>query len=190
MKCSVSVPVGIVFLMFAAINAKCLYIFYNPTCPHCEQELGFLYNISPQYNLTIHKFDVLNSNVTPLFLNLSAYYNSSGDVPLTFIGNEAFVGFAYGNASESVNPRLDMGFSSSILRALSSAGNSCPVLMPLSALSCNINSTSCASVVTPSEAKSLANSYNQHALLEALALAIAVAAAIAIALQIKKVRKK
>ena len=175
--------------MIAAINARCLYIFYNPTCPHCQDEMNFLYNISQKYNLTIHQFNVLNPNVTPLFLNLSAYYNSSGDVPLTFVGNEAFVGFTYGNISESVNPRLDMGFSGAILRAIDAAGNSCPNPIPISAFSCNASSTRCATVVSPGKAQSLLkdNEYANYA--QYVALVLAVIAAIALARRMKRVHK-
>ncbi|MEM3211696.1 MAG: hypothetical protein QXR85_00030 [Candidatus Micrarchaeaceae archaeon] len=177
---------SIALLFIASANARCVDIFYNPTCPHCEQELSFLYNISQKYNLTINQYDVLNQKVMPLFLNLSAYYNSSGDVPLTLVNNSAFVGFAYGNATQQVNQRLSMGFSNSILNAIVSSGNSCPTFFALSTIACKANSTSCATVITPSQARLKLQDSNEIEIFEIALLVIAIFAAVLVVLSIKR----
>ncbi len=144
---------GALLAMLFAISplayAKCIDIFYLPTCPHCEQALDFFYNISQEYNLTINEYNVENPNVSKVFSSLSDYYNSSGGVPLIFIGNEAFLGFAYGNTSQQLNNRISIGYSAQLLKALQNAGNACPILPN------NISCRNCYTTVLPNEAKKL-----------------------------------
>jgi len=179
---------GLAFLMFGLANARCVYIFYNPTCPHCDEELSFLYNISGRYNLTINEYDVLNSNVTPLFTNLSQYYSSGGDVPLTFIGNSAFVGFTYGNSSVNVNSRLKLGYSGALLAAIQNSSNACPSL-PIP-YSCPINSTSCATKVTPQQAQRLAADSGVWAIASVVIVVILALAFVFLALRLRSRRKQ
>jgi len=180
-----SIAFGIAFVLLNIVGARCIDVFYNPTCPHCQEELNFLYGISRTYNLTINKFDVLNSNVFPLFENLSTKYNSSGDVPLSFVGNSVFVGFAYGNLTEYVNPNLQMGFSSAIISAIQNSGPSCPNIAPLNSITCN--GTIC-SAVTPQQAIENASVNNLANLASGIGLVAAVAAAVLLLRSITKRR--
>ncbi|MGC9099039.1 MAG: glutaredoxin family protein [Candidatus Micrarchaeia archaeon] len=173
---------GALLAMLFAISplayAKCIDIFYLPTCPHCEQALDFFYNISQEYNLTINEYNVENPNVSKVFSSLSDYYNSSGGVPLIFIGNEAFLGFAYGNTSQQLNNRISIGYSAQLLKALQNAGNVCPVLPN------NISCRNCYTTVLPNEAKKLNESDFFTNMFEIIVVVVLVIVAIFLAIKI------
>ncbi|MGC8662501.1 MAG: glutaredoxin family protein [Candidatus Micrarchaeia archaeon] len=162
------------------VYATCIDIFYLPSCPHCEQALSFFYNISQNYNLTINEYNVENPNVTALFRYLSNYYNSSAGVPLIFIGNETFLGFAYGNISQQVNSKLSIGYSSQLTSALKNSGNSCPVLPN------NLSCKNCYTQVLPNEAKKLKNSNFLTNIYEAILVAVLIIIAIFLVLKIRR----
>jgi len=178
-------PVFLVFfILFSQLaNARCIDIFYLPTCPHCEDALSFFYNISSSYNLTLHEYNVENPDVTPLFYNLSNYYNSGGGVPLIIIGNKAFLGFAYGNATfQQANSKLSIGYSAQLLSALENlTNNSCPVLP--------FNSSAKYTVITPTEAKSLQGKSKIINALIYILLFIMILVAIYIAIAIKRAKR-
>ena len=176
-------PVFFILLSQLA-SARCIDIFYLPTCPHCEAALSFLYNISSSYNLTLHEYSVENPDVIPLFYNLSNYYNSGGGVPLIIIGNKAFLGFAYVNATygQQANSKLYIGYSAQLLSALDNlTNNSCPALP--------FNLSAKYTVVTPAEAKSLQEKGKIINALTYILLFILILAAIYIAFAIKKTKK-
>ncbi len=182
---STGIAFGIAFMLVNLAGARCIDVFYNPTCPHCQEELNFLYGISKTYNLTINEFDVLNQNVLPLFENLSREYNSSGDVPLAFVGNYAFVGFAYGNSTEYVNPRLQLGFSSAIISAIQKSGSECPNILSLNSFVCS--SATC-SVVTPQQAEAKASANYLLDIAYGVGFVIAIVAAVVLARSIVRRR--
>ncbi|GAB6184452.1 hypothetical protein JCM13991_21930 [Thermodesulfovibrio hydrogeniphilus] len=73
-----------------------LYLFWREGCPYCEKEKLFLSQIKKKYpTLEIKDYDVI-SNIASreLLMTMSRAYgiNPSG-VPVTFIGNQGFVGF-------------------------------------------------------------------------------------------------
>jgi glutaredoxin len=168
----------ILFAISPLIHAKCIDIFYLPTCPHCEQALNFLYNISEEYNLTINEYNIENPNVSRIFSSLSNYYNSSLGVPLIFIGNETFLGFAYGNTSQQINNRISIGYSAQLLKALQNAGNVCPILPN------NISCRNCYTTVLPNEAKKLSESNFLTNIFEVIAVAVLVIVAAFLAIKI------
>jgi len=169
---------AILFGISSLAYAKCIDIFYLPTCPHCEQALGFFYNISQEYNLTINEYNIENPNVSKIFTSLSNYYNSSGGVPLIFIGNNTFLGFAYGNASQQLNSKISIGYSVQLLKALQNTGNMCPSLPN------NISCTNCYTTVLPEEAKKFSKSDFLINIFEVIIVAVLVIAAILLAIKI------
>ncbi len=142
-------------LLVSFANARCIDIFYDPSCPHCQQALSFLYNISDRYNLTINEFNVENPRVLPLFDNLSKRYNTGFSVPLILVNNTVFVGFAYGNATTKTNATFQLGYSNAILSAIEKSGPECPSTLAIDSIACSANEQGCATIVTPEKAKSL-----------------------------------
>jgi len=175
----------ILFILFSQLAyAKCIDIFYSPTCPHCEDALGFFYNVSSTYNITLHEYNVENPDVTPLFYNLSNYYTSGGGVPLIIIGSKTFLGFAYGHATygEPTNSKLSIGYSAQLLSALENlSSNSCPVLP--------FNSSAKYTIITPTEAKSLQAKSNITSILIYLLLFILLIFALYIIVAIKRAKR-
>lgn len=83
-----------------AQDKVCLYIFYGKTCPHCAEEKSFLGELKTKYpQLEVHEFEVyFNSENRQIFERLTeTYHTSSSGVPMTFIGERAFIGFAQGD---------------------------------------------------------------------------------------------
>ncbi|MCM8785616.1 MAG: thioredoxin family protein [Candidatus Omnitrophica bacterium] len=77
----------------------CLYFFYGETCPHCAEEKPFLEELKTKYpNLEIFKFEVYSNNENvKLWRDICKKYNVEAiGVPMTFIGNKVFIGFAKG----------------------------------------------------------------------------------------------
>ncbi len=90
-------------LIMPVVRAKdevCVYLFYGKTCPHCTEEKSFLEELKTKYpQLEVHEFEIyFNSEDRQLFERLvETYHTSSSGVPMTFIGEKAFIGFAKGN---------------------------------------------------------------------------------------------
>ncbi len=73
-----------------------LYLFWREGCPYCEKEKQFLSTMKKKYSsLEIRDYDII-SNIASreLLMTMSKSYgiNPSG-VPVTFVGNQGFVGF-------------------------------------------------------------------------------------------------
>lgn len=82
--------------IFAQENNVNLYIFYSMTCPHCERELDFLEKIGDEYpNLNVVKFNVSdNKDNILLFQQIGNELKlESAAIPMTFIGNDYFLGY-------------------------------------------------------------------------------------------------
>lgn len=75
-----------------------LHFFHSLTCAYCRKESAFLETLVPKYpELTILKYEVSNPEHIPLMRQLAAEYGAErhlGSVPLTFVGDEYFAGYA------------------------------------------------------------------------------------------------
>ncbi len=82
--------------VLAQNNQVNLYFFWSKTCPHCADEADFLQKIQPAYpHLKIHDFEVgsTQENIS-LLRNLGETLKVDvNGVPMTFIGDEYFVGY-------------------------------------------------------------------------------------------------
>jgi thiol-disulfide isomerase/thioredoxin len=94
----------------AAVPEKLqLLFFYSPTCPHCRVEEPFLNGLEQKYpELNIKRYiasDFNNQLLMQRLLESHASLEYFGSVPVTFIGNELFLGFdnadGIGNKMES-----------------------------------------------------------------------------------------
>lgn len=74
-----------------------LNLFYSKTCPHCRAELEFLKKIETEFpSLTIHKYVTSDPGSETKLSELAKIYGAErylGLVPLTFVGQDFFVGF-------------------------------------------------------------------------------------------------
>ncbi|HCC04908.1 TPA: hypothetical protein DEP58_01215 [Patescibacteria group bacterium] len=74
-----------------------LYFFHSVTCPHCREEQKFLDKLETKYpELTILRYEVSDPTHTPLMRQLAAEHGAErylGNVPLTFVGEQYFVGY-------------------------------------------------------------------------------------------------
>lgn len=75
-----------------------LYVFYSPTCPHCHKEQKFLDTLEKKYpELEVRRYNVDDRENVSLMMEVAAGYEGAtralGNVPLTFIGPEYFVGY-------------------------------------------------------------------------------------------------
>lgn len=82
---------------FSAENKPLIiYFFWGDGCPHCEKEKAFLNSLKKKYpKLQIKDYEVWHNQAPrQLLFTMSQSYgiNPSG-VPVTFIGDKAFVGF-------------------------------------------------------------------------------------------------
>ncbi len=92
----------IVFVLFllpvkdilAQNNDVNLYIFYSQTCPHCQKELDYLDRIEDDFDyLLIHKYEVIENKILFEKIGNTLDIKNFGYVPVTFIGNDYFVGY-------------------------------------------------------------------------------------------------
>ena len=74
-----------------------IYFFYSSSCPHCAAEKDFLKNIESDYpKLKINEYLITDQENQGLYLELIKQYEVerySGLVPITFLGDEFFLGF-------------------------------------------------------------------------------------------------
>ncbi len=88
-----------------------LYLFWSETCPFCLAEKEFLTSIQPEYpSLTIEFHEVSQSQENYLlFLEMASAYgveNPQG-VPMTFISDEYFVGFAVDPVGNQIVQKIE-----------------------------------------------------------------------------------
>jgi thiol-disulfide isomerase/thioredoxin len=81
-----------------------IYLFYGEGCPHCEAERPFLEDMKKIYNLDVKEYEVwYNLENKALFAQMARAYNVAPDgVPMTFIGENYFVGF-----SDSIKTQIE-----------------------------------------------------------------------------------
>lgn len=87
-------------ITFAQQNKTCVYFFYGETCPHCAEEESFLEELKQSYpQIEIHQFEVYyNKDNRNLYNAITKQYGvRSSGVPMTFIGEKVFTGFAEGD---------------------------------------------------------------------------------------------
>ncbi len=71
-----------------------LYLFFAKTCPHCAEERDFLSSIESNYpTLNIHSYEI-SENAELWRTMCKAYGTEPYGVPMTFIGDKYFTGFA------------------------------------------------------------------------------------------------
>jgi len=95
-------------------------LFYSSGCPHCAQERPFLQQLLQKYPIDLHEFEVGNPDNSNLWYQICDKYNTQPvGVPMTFIGDKVFVGFAYGD-QEIFNSQYNafIGYSSVIEKAI------------------------------------------------------------------------
>jgi thiol-disulfide isomerase/thioredoxin len=130
--------VAIGFMLFsnfvrAENKTICIYFFYGETCPHCAQEKPFLQEMVKKYpEIELHSFEVyFNKENQKLWENISkAYGTVASGVPMTFIGDKVFIGFAEGD-SKIYDPRYKayVGYSGVIeetIKEYVNSGTECP----------------------------------------------------------------
>lgn len=81
-----------------------LYFFYSTTCPHCKAEKAFLEEIEGE---CVHiKIEYLEFKENEeLFEEMAKRYNTTTSaVPMTFLGDKAYVGFSEENGELEFNP--------------------------------------------------------------------------------------
>jgi len=113
-------------------NTVCVFFFYSIGCPHCAQAKPFLQQLAQKYPIDLHEFEVGNPENSNLWRQVCNKYNTqSVGVPMTFIGDKVFVGFAYGD-QEIFNSQYNafIGYSSVIEKAIKEyvekGGVACP----------------------------------------------------------------
>lgn len=81
-----------------------IYLFYGEGCPHCAAEKPFLEEMKKTYNVEVTEYEVwYNKDNKALFEKMALAYNVSPDgVPMTFIGENYFVGF-----SDSIQQQIE-----------------------------------------------------------------------------------
>lgn len=80
-------------------NLVNIYLFHSDTCPHCQEELGALDNLSLEYdNIRIYKYEIgSDENIRLLDEVANLYDTQVTGVPFTVIGDKYFKGFSYEN---------------------------------------------------------------------------------------------
>ena len=73
-----------------------IYFFWGQGCPHCAEEKIFLSEISKKFPVIIRDFEVWYNKDNASLLNKMAksYKSKTSGVPVTFIGEHAFIGFS------------------------------------------------------------------------------------------------
>lgn len=68
--------------------------FFNPNCPHCQEQMGFNEELGEKYNITVLSYDVTTPEGLTVLAGKAekAGFEPTG-VPVTFIGENYFVGF-------------------------------------------------------------------------------------------------
>ena len=133
-KVAVLALVFITLLSTSALAQKvCVYFFYGATCPHCAEEKPFLEELKNKYPIELHQFEVYyNQTNVEIWNRVSSLYGAQPvGVPMTFIGDKAFIGFTKGDGLV-YNPtyKAYIGYSNEIERIIANyaakGGVDCP----------------------------------------------------------------
>jgi cytochrome c biogenesis protein CcdA len=91
---------SIVFLIsltsVLAENSTDIVVFYGDGCPHCADLEVFLEDIKDEYNLNIISYEVYSDESNRHLATVMAeeYGESFRGVPMTFVGDDVFIGFS------------------------------------------------------------------------------------------------
>ena len=108
MKRIILVSLTLILISAILVNAQqktVLYFFWGSGCPHCATEKPFLEEMQTNYpDLEVKDFDVSGGENAQLFTKLSEAYGApTGLVPMTFVGEEYFVGYGnYENTGKNI----------------------------------------------------------------------------------------
>ena len=135
-------------------NTVCVFFFYSSGCPHCAQAKPFLQQLAQKYPIDLHEFEVSNPDNSNLWYQISKKYKTQPiGVPMTFIGDKVFIGFAYGD-QEIFNSEYNafIGYSSIIEKAIKEyvekGGVGCPSeISPSSAINQPFTSISLSNII-------------------------------------------
>ena len=89
----------------AATEDVVVYFFWGKGCPHCEEEKIFLNEMKKKYlSMKIIDYEVWYNKQNALYLSkMAGSYNlKTSGVPVTFVGENAFVGFSKQSKEEIV----------------------------------------------------------------------------------------
>jgi len=147
------------FLISSIVRAEdkvCIYFFYGQGCPHCAEEETFLEELKQKYPVDVKEFEVYyNDENKKIFENISKAFNTvTSGVPMTFIDNRAFIGFAKGNL-EIYDPRYNayIGYSEAIenqiRKCIEIGGCDCPTEQTPVEKPSEVNQTNISVPVTP-----------------------------------------
>lgn len=99
--------IAVLFLFISSASGKdkkpvLLYLFWAEGCPYCAKEKIFLSDLKKKYSsLQIKDYEVSLPASIELLRTMSKAYNiNPTGVPVTFIGNKAFIGFSEKTASQ------------------------------------------------------------------------------------------
>lgn len=95
----VAIAVALVFASAAAQRSFPVevYFFWGDGCPYCHQELAFLDELTARFpDVTVHAFEVWNDTGNRVWLQAfsDAFDQPVRAVPVTFIGEHAWIGFS------------------------------------------------------------------------------------------------
>jgi len=98
-----------------AAASSTLYFFYSVTCPHCREQHTFLDSVEERYpSLHVARYEATDANNVPLMRSLARDHGAErvlGQVPLTFVGGEYFVGF---NSPETTGVQIEEAIARSL----------------------------------------------------------------------------
>ena len=95
--------------MVYAQQKTVLYFFWSNGCPHCAAEEPFLEDMQAKYpDLEVRSFETSNPENAQLFRNMAAAYGTDPiGVPMTFVGEEYFVGYGtYDNSGKFIEEAI------------------------------------------------------------------------------------
>ncbi|MGM5488432.1 MAG: glutaredoxin domain-containing protein [Nanobdellota archaeon] len=96
------ITIGSLNLVLAQNDAT-VYFFWKEGCPHCAAEKPFLEELEEKYSVEVKSYEVNTPENINLLKEISKEYGTTArSVPVTFIGEEHWVGF-----SESLKPKIE-----------------------------------------------------------------------------------
>jgi thiol-disulfide isomerase/thioredoxin len=81
------------FCLTASAAEKKVYLFFSPTCPHCQHEIEFLTKLQKDHPKIAIEYIEVSKNHKRLEKFCKRYGTNTKGVPRTFVGDKAFIGF-------------------------------------------------------------------------------------------------
>ncbi len=110
----------------AAVEKDALSLFYSHQCSHCHEEMEWLDSIHDNCSIEINYYRISKTedkDNQELFREYLESYNASyGGVPVTFINNKVFLGFAKGEGDLVHDPKTNtyVGYENLIVEEMQS----------------------------------------------------------------------